>query len=79
LKLSEPSEAGRAIRLALLAASVTVNASPIACPDRLREPIQGELMIAAVPVRLKLESCVSVINTVGAMGSGFGVELNVPL
>lgn len=47
-------------------------------PEKVREPIQGQLVIIPFPVRLKLPSCVSEIKIVGAMGSGFAVELNVP-
>lgn len=63
---------------ALLAASVRLNASPIAWPDRARELTHGELVMV-VPVRLKLASCASVIKIVGAIGRGFEVELYVPL
>jgi hypothetical protein len=65
--------------LALLAASVSVNASPIACPDRVRELIHGEFMMFALPVSLELASCPSSTRIVGGMSSGFEVELNVPL
>lgn len=64
---------------ALLAASVRLSASPIAWPDRARELTHGELVMVAVPVRLKLASCASVIKIVGAIGRGFEVELYVPL
>jgi len=62
-----------------LPASVRLNASPIACPDKVRELIHGESVMVAVPVRWKLASCASVIKIVGAIGSGFEVELKVPL
>jgi hypothetical protein len=64
---------------ALLAPSVRLKASPIACPDKARELIHGEFVTVAVPLRLKLASCVSVIEILGATGSGLEVELNVPL
>lgn len=64
---------------ALLAASVRLNASPIACPDKVRELIDSEFVTVAVPLRLKLASCASVIEILGATGSGLEVELNVPL
>jgi hypothetical protein len=61
------------------APSVRLKASPIACPEKLRELIHGEFMIVALPVKLNLASCPSVIKIVGAIGRGFEVELNVPL
>ncbi len=62
----------------LFVVSVRLKAPPMACPEKVREPIQGQLVIIPFPVRLKLPSCVSEIKIVGAMGSGFAVELNVP-
>jgi hypothetical protein len=70
---------GRAMMLALLTASVRLNASPCACPDNVRELMHGEFMMVALPVRLELASCPSSIEIVGAISSGFAVELNVPL
>jgi hypothetical protein len=70
---------GRAMMRALLSASVTLNASPIACPDKVRELIHGEFVMVALPVRLEPASSPSSIKIVGAISSGFEVELNVPL
>ena len=58
---------------ALLAASVRLNASPIACPDKVRELI-AEFVTVAVPLRLKLASCARVIEILGATGSGLEVN-----
>jgi hypothetical protein len=60
-------------------ASATLNAPPIARPDKVSELIQGEFMMVADPVRLKLASCERVNKIVGSIGSGFEIELNVPL
>ena len=70
---------GTAIMCALFAASVRLNASPIACPDKVRELMHSEFRMVAVPLRWKLASCVSAIKIVGSIGSGLGVELKVPL
>jgi hypothetical protein len=77
--LSEPGEAGRAIRFALLVASLALNASPIACPDNDKELMQGEFVMVAFPVRSELVPCPSSIKIVGCISSGLAVELNVPL
>jgi len=45
--------------------------------DKVKELIHGELVMVAVPARLKLASCVSEITILGAVSSGFEVELNV--
>jgi hypothetical protein len=47
---------GTAETCALFAVSVKLKASPMACPEKVRELIQGEVVIIAVPVRLKLLS-----------------------
>ena len=62
---------GRAMMTALLAASVKLKASPIACPDRVRELIHSEFVTVAVPLRLKLASCARVIEIFGATGKDF--------
>ena len=59
--------------------SARLNAPPIAWPDKVSELMQGEFMMVADPVRLKLASCERVNKIVGAIDSGFEVELNVPL
>jgi hypothetical protein len=83
VKLFPVGRVGNAMMLALLAASVRVNASPIACPDKVKELIHGECMMVAFPVTLdltgELASCPSSIRIVGAISNGFEVELNVPL
>jgi hypothetical protein len=69
--------------LALLAASVRLNASPIDSPDKVSELMHGECMMVAIPVTLELPgelaACPSSRAIVGAISSGFEVELNVPL
>jgi hypothetical protein len=69
--------------LALLAGSVRLNASPIATPDKVRELMHGECMMVAFPATLELPgelaSRPSSRRMVGAISSGFEVELNVPL
>jgi hypothetical protein len=60
-------------------ASVTVNAPPIASPEKVRALIHGEFKMVAVPVSLKFVVCESVSIIVGAIGKGFEVEFNVPL
>jgi len=70
---------GRARMCALLASSVSLNAAPMASPDNVRELMQGKFMMVAVPVRCMVLSCVMEMKTVGTIGRGLGVELNVPL
>jgi hypothetical protein len=70
LKAKEAFPVGTAGMRALLAASVKLNPSPIACPDNVKEPIHGEFMIVAVPVSSNLASCATVIKIVGAIGNG---------
>lgn len=69
--------------LTLLAASVRLNASPMACPEKVNELTHGEFMMVALPVSLvlalELASCPSSRKIVCIIGSGFEVELNVPL
>jgi hypothetical protein len=83
VKLFPAGSVGRARMLTLLAASVRLNASPIASPDKVRELIHGECMMVAVPVTVELPgelaACPSSIPIVGAISNGFEVELNVPL
>jgi hypothetical protein len=83
VKLFPAGWVGRAMMNALLAGSVRVNASPIAYPDKARELIHSEFMMVAFQVRLKLAlelgSLPSSTKIVGAIRSGFEVELNVPL
>jgi hypothetical protein len=40
---------GKAVMLALLASSVRLNASPIACPDKVRELIHDEAGLVWLP------------------------------
>jgi len=63
---------------ALFVVSVKLKAGPMACPENFRELIHGKFVIIPVPVRLKVASCENEIKIVGAIGSGFEVELNVP-
>jgi hypothetical protein len=58
---------GRAMMSTLFAASVTLNASPIAYPAKVRELIHGEFMIFAVPVRREVASCPNSMEIVGAI------------
>jgi hypothetical protein len=41
---------------ALLAGSVRLNASPIACPDKVSELIHGELVMVAVSGQIEAEA-----------------------
>jgi hypothetical protein len=67
----------------LFTASVTLNASPIACPERVSEVTQGEFPTLALPVKLKLAcelaSRPSATEMLGGIDRGLKVELNVPV
>ena len=67
----------------LLTASVTLNASPIICPERVSEVTQGQFMTLALPVKLKLVCGLapgpSATEMLGDIDRGFEVELNVPV
>jgi hypothetical protein len=76
-------EVGRAMSSTLFVASVTLNAFPIACPERVSEATQGKFMTLAFPVKLRLvcglAPCPSAIEMLGAIDNGLEVELNVPV
>jgi hypothetical protein len=72
-------EFGTAMRSTLFTASVTLNASPIACPDRVSEVTQVEFITLAFPVKLfELALGPSAIEMLGGIDRGLEVELNVP-
>ena len=78
-KLKPVESVGTARMCTLLPASVRLNAPPIACPDNVRELMHGELVMVAVPFKLKLLSCASAIVMVGGINSGWDVELYAPV
>jgi len=71
--------AGKVVKAASFAESAKLNAPPIACPEKVRELMHGEFVMVAVPVNWKLALCVSAIDIFGVIGSGFELELNVPV